>query len=121
MSSSSSSSLSLDYMTLLVTQLQNQSPLDPMDTSGITSQLAQLSQLEQLENLNTSFSSVLESTQRNYAASLIGKEVSYSSDAADGTTETLTGQVSGIVLSADDIRLVVGDKTVNMNDVTVVQ
>ena len=84
---SSASNLQMDYMKLLVTQLQNQNPLEPMDNKDMSAQLAQFSQLQQPENLNTSFRQVLELTQRSYASSLIGKEISFQVQADDGTTE----------------------------------
>ena len=36
----------LDYLTLLVTELQNQNPLEPMEQKDMAAQLAQFSQLE---------------------------------------------------------------------------
>ena len=73
----SASSIQADYMKLLVTQLQNQNPLEPMDNNQMASQLAQLSQLGQIEQLNTKFSDVLATSQKSYANSLVGKEVSF--------------------------------------------
>ena len=43
------------FIQLLVTQLQNQDPLDPVDDKEFISQMAQFSALEQMQNLNTSF------------------------------------------------------------------
>src|SRR5690625_751430 len=40
------------FLTLLITQLRNQDPLDPMDNSEITSQLAQLSTVQGINQLN---------------------------------------------------------------------
>ena len=42
-----------DFLRLLVTQLQAQDPLNPMDSTGFTAQLAQFSSLEQLQNINS--------------------------------------------------------------------
>ena len=42
------------FLTMLVAQLQNQDPLNPMDGTDFSAQLAQFSQLEQLINLNDS-------------------------------------------------------------------
>lgn len=114
--------LQLNYMRLLVTQLQNQNPLEPMDNKDMSAQLAQFSQLEQLESMNGSFGKVLDSVQRSYAGSLIGKEVSFMATAADGTVETLTGKAEQVVMSrSGDIALIVGDYAVNLADVSAVR
>jgi flagellar basal-body rod modification protein FlgD len=66
------------FMTLLVAQLQNQDPLNPMDSTGFTSQLAQFSSLEQLQNINSNLGD-LGTTQAALsdaqAVSFIGKTV----------------------------------------------
>lgn len=64
-----------DYLKLLVTQLQNQNPLEPMSNSDMTSQLAALSQLEQMENMSNSFAKVLEAEQFSQAGVMLGKDV----------------------------------------------
>ena len=74
---SSVSSVQMDYMKLLVTELQNQNPLEPMDNNEMASQLAQFSQLQQLESMNSNFARILAMTERTYADSLIGKEISF--------------------------------------------
>ncbi len=74
------------FLKLLVTQMQNQDPLNPDDPTEFTSQLAQYSQLEQLTNLNDGMESLVESnTNSDKLASLntIGKDVSFSSDTVD--------------------------------------
>jgi flagellar basal-body rod modification protein FlgD len=109
----------MDYMNLLVTQLQNQNPLEPMDNADMSAQLAQFSQLQQMENLNSSFSKVLDSVQRNYASSLIGKEVSFQATTESGGTETRTGTVGEVTVGdKGEILLAVGDDQVNLSDVT---
>ena len=71
----SASDIQMNYMKLLITQLQNQNPLEPMDNNDMASQLAQFSQLQQLETMNSSFADVLSATEQNYANSLIGKDI----------------------------------------------
>ena len=59
--SSSSSSLKLgttDFLKLLMTQLENQNPLDPSDPTEFTSQLATYSQLEQQISMNDTLTSM---------------------------------------------------------------
>lgn len=118
----SASDIQMDYMALLVKQLQNQDPLEPMDNKDMTAQLAQFSQLQQLEGMNSSFGKVLDSVQRSYASSLIGKEVSFRTTAADGTVETQTAQVDEVLMGSDgQITLVAGDQTIDLADVVSVR
>src|SRR5690606_21027300 len=66
------------FLTLLITQLQNQDPLNPMDNDQITSQVAQLSTVTGINQLNQTLlalSGQLDVSQSMQAASLIGKEV----------------------------------------------
>jgi len=65
-------------MNLLVVQLQNQNPLEPMDSSQMAAQMAQLGSLQALTNMNTSIQQMvnyLASTNSMNAAQLIGKTV----------------------------------------------
>ncbi|MHC4543195.1 MAG: flagellar hook assembly protein FlgD [Planctomycetota bacterium] len=77
MSSVSATNIQMDYMKVLITQLQHQNPLEPLDNNEMASQLAQFSQLQQLESMNSNFAKVLAITNRSYANSLIGKEVTF--------------------------------------------
>lgn len=66
------------FMTLLVTQLQNQDPLNPMDNAQVTSQIAQLSTvngIQQLNNTLLALSGQMDVSQSLQAANLIGKSV----------------------------------------------
>jgi len=47
-----------EFMQLLITQLQHQDPLNPMDNSEFTSQMAQFASLEQLQNINSNLDSL---------------------------------------------------------------
>lgn len=66
------------FLKLLVTQLNNQDPLNPLDNAQLTSQLAQMSTVSGIEKLNTAFQSLLAqsgSSQVLQSASLIGRTV----------------------------------------------
>lgn len=66
------------FLKLLVTQLNNQDPLNPLDNAELTSQLAQMSTVSGIEKLNTAFQSLLAqsgSSQVLQSASLIGHAV----------------------------------------------
>jgi len=95
--STSASAIQMDYMKLLIAQLQNQNPLEPLDNNEMASQLAQFSQLQQLESMNTSFADVLTTVNRSYANSLIGKNVTfYSANEMTGTLEKKVGIVDSV-------------------------
>lgn len=67
-----------DFLKLLVTQLQNQDPLNPQDPTEFTSQLAEFSSLEQMFNMNKSLGGMTDSMAQLGqvgALSMLGKEV----------------------------------------------
>ncbi|MDZ4700620.1 MAG: flagellar hook capping FlgD N-terminal domain-containing protein [Rhodothermales bacterium] len=85
-----------DFLLLLVTQLSNQDPLNPMDGQQFAAQLAQFSSLEQLININDGMATnaqlnglLAQSINSGVAAGLIGKEVE-----AVGDTFTFNGEES---------------------------
>lgn len=90
------SDIQMDYMKLLVTQLRNQNPLEPLDNNDMAAQLAQFSQLQQLESMNTSFAKVLATTEHTYANSLIGRDITFLVETEDGSFKEMNGTVKGV-------------------------
>ena len=95
-----------DFLNLLITQLQNQDPLNPTDSVEFTSQLAQFSSLEQLGNVNDNLQELKNfqaSINNSQAVSLIGKTIT-----ANGNFIQLTGDepVGCSFELADDAALV---------------
>lgn len=102
----------MDYMTLLITELQNQNPLEPMDNQQMAAQLAQFSQLELSEEtnsnistmndtmskMNSSFEGAMFLVQMEYAKSLLGKTVNFSQT---GSNTVLEGKVKKITFQED--------------------
>jgi flagellar basal-body rod modification protein FlgD len=71
----SASSMQNTFMTLLTTQLQNQDPLNPMDSSQMTSQLAQINTVSGINQLNTTLQALSGSMIASSATSMIGHNV----------------------------------------------
>ncbi len=92
--SNSASSLQNNFMTLLITQLQNQDPMNPMDSSQMTSQLAQISTVSGISQLNSTLSalntSLTSSQSMSAATSLIGHHVLVPGNRVDLTAGTPT-------------------------------
>jgi flagellar basal-body rod modification protein FlgD len=73
-----SDELRQSFMTLLITQLQNQDPLKPMENSEMTSQLAQINTVSGIEELNDTLSGItqqMDAAKTLQAAGLIDKAV----------------------------------------------
>ncbi|MDR7295574.1 flagellar basal-body rod modification protein FlgD [Pelomonas aquatica] len=71
------------FLKLLVAQMNNQDPLNPMDNAQVTSQMAQIQQVTSLSTLDTSIKSLggqLGQMQALQSISLVGREVSVPSD-----------------------------------------
>jgi flagellar basal-body rod modification protein FlgD len=84
------------FMTLLVTQMKNQDPLNPMDNAQVTSQMAQLNTVTGINKLNETMSSLIGSVQlgQSYqATSMIGRNVLV---AGKTLTHTETGGYFGV-------------------------
>jgi flagellar basal-body rod modification protein FlgD len=63
------------FLTMLVTQLKNQDPTNPMDNSQLTTQLAQINTLSGIEKLNTTLGSIsgqISTSQSLQSSTLIG-------------------------------------------------
>jgi flagellar basal-body rod modification protein FlgD len=99
------------FMTLLVTQLKNQDPMNPLDNAQLTSQLAQLSTVTGVNKLNTTLESLKASYQSSealQAANMIGHGV-----LVEGNFVNLAGgkAIMGVDLAsaADSVKLIVTD------------
>lgn len=99
------------FMTLLVTQMKNQDPLNPLDNAQVTSQLAQLSTVTGIDKLNETMKSMMQSlagAQSLQAATMIGHGV-----LVPGSALALSGgkSVYGVDLSgpADKVQVTISD------------
>ena len=89
------------FLTLLVTQMQNQDPLNPMENAELTSQLAQINTVKGIESLNSTMQKLLTSYSdalSMQSSALIGKNV-----LAAGNKLSLgaSGAMGGINLAGD--------------------
>ncbi len=104
-----------DFLKLMVTQLQNQDPLNPTTNEDFLAQLAQFSALEQMNNLNDSFSVLADSLKISNAASLLGTEVNYIADPEAGSREK--GNVDHITIKENQIFISVNGKEIPLTNI----
>ncbi|NDL62621.1 flagellar hook assembly protein FlgD [Acerihabitans arboris] len=109
----SSSDLQSQFLTLLVAQLQNQDPTNPMDNAELTTQLAQISTLSGIENLNTTLGSI--STQLNTSQSLQASTLVGHGVMIDGT-DILVGSDSSTTPFGLQLDNAASDVTVTIKD-----
>jgi len=103
------------FMHLLVTQLQNQNPLEPTSQEDFLMQLSQFSMVEGIEKLNLRFDQMLKLQELTQGAQFVGRTVEYAS--SNGTSR---GVVQAARLDGGNIVLTVGGKPVPLNDVIAV-
>jgi flagellar basal-body rod modification protein FlgD len=87
------------FLQLLTTQLQNQNPLDPLDTNQFTAQLVQFASVEQQINMNTQLTTLIslqKATQTTSAMSFLGATAT-----VDGSTTNLANGMATWSFSAD--------------------
>lgn len=96
------SDLQNTFMQLLVAQLKNQDPLNPMDNSQMTSQLAQINTVNGIQQLNTTMSSMLTQNAATQASSMIGRTVQVPSSNLTLTSSKANFGVS-VPTGADDV------------------
>lgn len=115
-STSSTEDVQNRFMTLLIEQMKNQDPLNPMDNAQVTSQMAQLSTVTGIDKLNDTMSALISSVQvgQSYQASgMIGHNVlvSGSSVSTEGS-----GGYFGVELpvGADKLSIAIKDSAGNV-------
>lgn len=106
------------FLQLLITQMEYQDPLDPMDNGEYLSQLAQFSALEQMTNIADTMDDVMSLVENvdtsvlvGQLTTMIGKEVQWTTTNSDGTTSTYEGTAKSVSISDGTPSLIVEIET----------
>jgi flagellar basal-body rod modification protein FlgD len=111
------------FLKLLISELQNQDPLDPMDNSEMVQQISQIREIGATDQLTQTLTNLSQSQELVTASSLIGQAVQGLADDAsevDGIVDRITVETS----AENDSRTVkvhVGGKTMNINNIREIQ
>jgi len=104
------------FMSLLVAQLKNQDPLEPMDNAQVTSQMAQLNTVTGINNLNTTMqgmASAFSASQTIGATSMLGRAILTEGDDMQMTDGKGLGSMD-LKQSADSVRVNILDNQANV-------
>jgi len=106
---------SSDFMKMLVTQLANQDPMNPMSNEDFSAQLAQFSSLEELQQVNSNMNDQLTGLSLSLASGLIGKKIT----ATDSRLkDVIEGVVSSVSISNGIPYVEVAGRKVSIYDVS---
>lgn len=102
------------FLRLLVAQLKNQNPFEPMQSTEFLSQLAQFRSLEQLQNLEKIIADLADMTAANQACSMLGKRV----EGRTSTGEERSGIVQSLRRENGKILFILEDGELEMSGIT---
>ncbi len=110
------------FLKLLITQLENQDPLDPQDNSEFVAEMAQFSSLEQMTNMNDSLSKINTLVSNmdtsmlvGQLSGMIGKSIDWDETVQTVdekgepliTTNNLSGVITGVSVSDGTTKVIV--------------
>ncbi len=103
---------------LLVSQLQNQDPLDPVSNKDLIDQVTSLNTLSGIQSLNASFAESLKIQQLSQGTNLVGRTVEYNTP---GSTTSSTGVVSSVTAQDGKFVLLVQNDRVGLDQIVSVR
>jgi flagellar basal-body rod modification protein FlgD len=105
-----------DFMQLLITQLKNQDPMNPVDNTQFISQVAQLSSLQATTQLTSQVGQMVTAQQQTGVLQLVGHDIQY----LDQNGNSVQGKVTGVRVSGPTPTLLVGNNEVSPGQVQTV-
>ncbi|MGI2820070.1 flagellar hook assembly protein FlgD [Vibrio fluvialis] len=107
-----STSLQNEFISLMVAQIQNQDPLNPLDGTEYVGQLAQFSQVQSMENMSSLMQNsmvLLDNMQVLSTAGLVGQTVYVSGNEFELTDAPQSGKVE-LDYASSQVNLVIADE-----------
>ncbi len=109
-----------EFLKLMITELTNQDPLNPMDNAQLVEQIGQIRNLSATSKLTDTLDTVVTGQSLSTASSLIGKEV----NALNDRNENVTGKVERVSVEVDPdnpakrtFRVHIGDSKIDLKNV----
>lgn len=106
--------LDLDhFLTLMITELQNQDPLDPLDNAQILQQISQIREIEATSQLRDTLDAVLLGQNLANASGLLNKQVTALTDRG----EQVQGPVQRVTVADNQVKLTIQGTEVSVDNV----
>jgi flagellar basal-body rod modification protein FlgD len=90
-----------DFIKMMITQLQNQDPMEPAKNQELLAQMSQIGQLQSATSLQESLKGIVTQNQIGAAAGMLGKTV----QGLDDNDDPVTGTVSSVKVAKDQVNL----------------
>lgn len=111
------------FLKLLISELQNQDPLDPMDNSEMVAQIGQIREIGATDQLTQTLGNLASSQELVTASGLIGQKVTGLADDAssvDGVVDRITVETN-TENDSRSVKVHVGGKTMNIKNIREIQ
>jgi flagellar basal-body rod modification protein FlgD len=101
------------FLKMMLTEMQNQDPLNPMQTSQIMDELGQMQQITASNKLTSTLDAMALGQSLSNATSLIGKNI----DGIDDSGNPAAGVVSKVSIANNAAKIYVGSQVLSLNNV----
>jgi flagellar basal-body rod modification protein FlgD len=105
-----------EFLKILVTQLSNQDPTQPLQDKEFIAQMATFTSVEQLTNMAGEMKLLRQSI--GFSSALIGKTIGWTQTDSNSETQLLSGVVDSIKIKESKQYAVVGDQEVPIDQIT---
>lgn len=107
-----------EFLKLMIAELQNQDPLNPMDNAQLMEQIGQMREIAANDSLTKTLETVLTRQNLTTASSLIGQSV----NALDDEGNEVTGLIDRVTMATDEndertVRVQVGDQSIRLSNI----
>ena len=103
-----------DFLQMMITELQNQDPTNPMSSDEMLSEITQMGQISTAEQLTTTLTGMETGQNLSNASALIGMQV----EGTDSSGNSVSGTVGSVSIANGSPTLNVGSSTLTLDQVT---
>ena len=103
-----------DFIKMMVAELENQDPMNPMSNTEMLSQISQIRSITSNDQLSASIEALTLGQALSTASSMIGKTVT----GVNSLDESVTGKVDKVTIENGEAKLFVGNSIINVGNVT---